>query len=148
MKILVIHGPNLNMLGIREPSIYGKEGLDEINNALRLHAAEMNVQIDFFQSNAEGELISTIHNGIQYDGIILNPAGYGHTSIAMLDAIKAVKTPVVEVHLSNINTRESFRHHTYTSMGAVGVITGFGTDSYLLALDALCGIYKRASHEN
>lgn len=137
MKILVLHGPNLNMLGKREPGIYGSVCLDDVNALIRAKAAQCGAEVEIFQSNIEGELISMIHKGSSYDGIILNPAGYGHTSIALMDAVKSITTPVVEVHLSNVHAREEYRHHTYTSSAAKGVITGFGSDSYLLALDAL-----------
>jgi 3-dehydroquinate dehydratase-2 len=143
MKILVLHGPNLNMLGKREPGIYGSEGLESVNDMIRTKAKDAGVTVEIFQSNIEGELISKIHSGASYDGIILNPAGYGHTSIALMDAIKSIGTPVVEVHLSNVHAREEFRHHTYTSAAARGVIAGFGTDSYLLAVDALVSIAKK-----
>ena len=143
MKIFVIHGPNLNMLGSREPQIYGMIDMNGLNELISDKAGKSNVLVDFLQSNSEGELISAIHKGLDYDGIILNPAGYGHTSIAMMDAIKAVKTPVIEVHLSNIHTREEFRHQTYTSKASYGVITGFGADSYLMALEALIRIIDR-----
>jgi len=146
MKILVIHGPNLNMLGSREPDIYGTAGLDNLNAIVSERVRSLGGTADFFQSNSEGALISKIHDGALYDGIILNPAGYGHTSIALHDAIKTIATPVVEVHLSNIHAREEFRHHTYTSSAAKGVICGFGAESYLLAADALASIIlKRRS---
>ena len=140
MKILVLHGPNLNMLGTREPGIYGSVCLDDVNRLIRGKAEKAGIQVEIFQSNIEGELISMIHKGASFDGIILNPAGYGHTSIAMMDAMKSVATPVVEVHLSNVHAREEYRHHTYTSSAALGVITGFGAESYLLAVDALISI--------
>ncbi|MGL4368665.1 MAG: type II 3-dehydroquinate dehydratase [Spirochaetota bacterium] len=146
MRLLVINGPNLNMLGSREPEIYGKNGLEQICTLVAEYASSKGADTEFFQSNAEGDLISKIHTGGMYDGIILNPAGYGHTSIALLDAIKSITTPVVEVHLSNIHTREEFRHQTYTSRGAIGIIAGFGGTSYLLAVDALirhCGEGKK-----
>ena len=143
MKILVLHGPNLNMLGNREPGIYGNACLDDVNRLMRDKAEIKGIQLEIYQSNIEGELISMLHKGAAFDGIILNPAGYGHTSIAMMDAIKSIATPVVEVHLSNVHAREDYRHHTYTSSAAHGVITGFGSDSYLLALDALASIAEK-----
>lgn len=143
MKILVLHGPNLNMLGKREPGIYGSVSLDDVNGLIRTKAAESGAEVEIFQSNIEGELISMIHKGASFDGIILNPAGYGHTSIALMDAIKSISTPLVEVHLSNVHAREEYRHHTYTSSAARGVITGFGADSYLLAIDALISMNGR-----
>ena len=143
MKLLVLHGPNLNMLGLREPSIYGKNGLDAVNDLIRAHVAKRGGTVDIFQSNIEGELITKIQQGFSYDGIILNPAGYGHTSIALMDAVKSVATPVVEVHISNIHARESYRDHTYTSSAVRGVICGFGADSYLLAVDAIISIMEK-----
>ena len=143
MNILVLHGPNLNMLGKREPGIYGSVSLDDVNGLIRTKAAESGAEVEIFQSNIEGELISMIHKGASFDGIILNPAGYGHTSIALMDAIKSISTPLVEVHLSNVHAREEYRHHTYTSSAARGVITGFGADSYLLAIDALISMNGR-----
>lgn len=140
MKIKVIHGPNLNLLGTREVHIYGDTTLDGINKMLREHAAGKGVEIDVMQSNHEGEIIDAIHDaGARHDGILINPAGYGHTSVAILDAIKGVKIPSVEVHLSNISSREEFRRHTVTGSAMVGVISGFGANSYILGLDALSG---------
>ena len=137
-SVLVLNGPNLNMLGVREPSIYGTETLDDIE-ALCLERAEaLNIAIDFRQSNLEGELVSWIQQARgEHDGIILNAGAYTHTSIAIMDALSVAELPVVEVHLSNVFRREVFRHHSYVSPVAKGVICGFGAHGYLLALDAL-----------
>lgn len=139
MKILIINGPNLNMLGKREPGIYGNLSLEQIETKIKELAFELNIQVEFKQSNHEGYLLDWIQQSQEnsFDGIILNAGAYTHTSIAIHDAIKSIKTPVIEVHLSNIYTRESFRHHSYISSVAVGQISGFGTDSYLLALRAI-----------
>ena len=131
-----MNGPNLNLLGIREPGIYGKEGFDEYLNVLR-EKYEC-IDMDYFQSNIEGELINKIHEtGFSYEGIILNAGAYTHTSIALADAISAVTTPVIEVHISNTARRENFRHVSFLSAVCLGTITGFGLDSYELALQAL-----------
>jgi 3-dehydroquinate dehydratase-2 len=137
-SVLVLNGPNLNMLGVREPSIYGTETLDDIE-ALCLERAEaLNIAIDFRQSNLEGELVSWIQQARgEHDGIILNAGAYTHTSIAIMDALSVAELPVIEVHLSNVFRREAFRHHSYVSPVAKGVICGFGAHGYLLALDAL-----------
>lgn len=143
MNILVINGPNLNLLGDREKENYGETSLENINNELRLLANELNVSIDFFQSNTEGELVDKIQSakGI-FDGIIINPAAYTHTSIALRDAILAVKIPCVEVHLSNIHSREEFRKTSFTAPVCIGQISGFKKYSYLLALRALVNYLK------
>ncbi len=138
MIINIIHGPNLNMLSKREPSLYGSLTLDEINNLILKKAHSLNVSVDFFQSNVEGDIVSKIQNLYgESDGIIINAAAYTHTSIAIRDALLAVNIPFVEVHLSNVYKRESFRHFSYLSDVAVGVIAGFGFKSYELALEAL-----------
>jgi 3-dehydroquinate dehydratase-2 len=137
MKIRVIHGPNLNLLGTREPSVYGTMSLADVNEKIDAHAKKNGIIVEFFQSNHEGELIEAIHNGDGIDGYVINPAGYGHTSVALLDAVKGAGIPSVEAHMSNIHSRESFRSHTMTSSAMVGVITGFGFMSYILALDAI-----------
>lgn len=136
MRIQIINGPNLNLLGKREPQIYGDRGFEEYLQVLRNTYPD--IQLDFYQSNIEGELINKIHEvGFEYDGIILNAGAYTHYSLALMDAIKAVDTPVVEVHISNVHQREEFRHHSVISCVCKGVICGFGLDSYRLALDAL-----------
>ena len=136
MRIQIINGPNLNLLGTREPEIYGKKGFEEYLNVLR--NAFPDIRIDYYQSNVEGELINKIHEvGFEADGIVLNAGAYTHYSLALMDAIKCVSTPVVEVHISNVHQREEFRHHSVISCVCKGVICGFGLDSYRLALDAL-----------
>ena len=138
MKILVLHGPNLNLLGTREPTIYGHITIDEINSEISSLANELGVEVSFFQTNSEGSMIDKIHSAIGgYDGILINPAAYTHTSIAIRDALSAVSLPVVEVHLSNIHRREEFRATSFITPIAVGQISGFGPDSYLLGLRAL-----------
>lgn len=138
MKVLVINGPNLNMLGVREPDIYGKGTLQELEGMLREHARKKDVMCDFYQSNHEGAIVEKIQQALGvYDGIIINPAAYTHTSIAILDALKAVGLPAVEVHLSDIASRESFRQHSYISPVCVKTITGKHFQGYLEALDVL-----------
>lgn len=138
MKFLVINGPNLNMLGTREPEKYGTTTLADIEKEITAHAKEKGVGVDFYQSNIEGEIVTAIQKakGI-YDGIVINPAAYTHTSVALRDAILAIELPTVEIHLSNIHTREEFRHHSYTAPVCVGQITGFGKFGYIMALDAI-----------
>ncbi|TWV14028.1 type II 3-dehydroquinate dehydratase [Bacteroidaceae bacterium HV4-6-C5C] len=139
MRIQIINGPNINLLGKREPSIYGSVIFEEFLSDLRNEYADL--QIDYFQSNVEGELINVIQNtGFDVDGIILNAAAYTHTSIAILDAIRSVAAPVIEVHISNVHARESFRHVSMIAAACKGVICGFGLDSYRLALEALLKI--------
>lgn len=133
MKIQIINGPNLNLLGLREPGIYGNQGFDSYLEDLRNNFP--NLSIDYYQSNVEGELINKVHEvGFSYDGIILNAGGYTHTSVALADAIAAIKTPVIEVHISNIYARESYRHVSLTGKNCKGVLTGFGMDGYRLAI--------------
>ena len=133
MRIQIINGPNLDLLGIREPEVYGKSGFDECLQKLRTTFPD--VQIDYYQSNVEGELINKLHEvGFSYDGIILNAGGYTHTSVALHDCIKAISTPVVEVHISNIYAREEFRHTSLISSACQGAIIGFGLNSYELAI--------------
>jgi 3-dehydroquinate dehydratase II len=135
-KILILHGPNLNMLGLREPEIYGDVTLVDINRNLRQVAENAGVKLEAFQSNAEGELVDRVQQALSdgTDFIIINPAAYTHTSVALRDALAAVKLPFIEIHLSNIFARESFRHKSYFSDLAVGVISGFGAQGYELAL--------------
>lgn len=144
MKILVINGPNLNLLGKREPEIYGAETLDGVNSSLQDAALAIKAALEFFQSNSEGELVDAIQGaaGI-FDGIIINPAAYTHTSIAIRDAIAAVALPTVEVHLSNIYSREEFRHNSFIAPVAIGQISGFGSAGYKLALEGLVGYLKK-----
>jgi 3-dehydroquinate dehydratase-2 len=136
-KVLVLHGPNLNLLGEREPNIYGSVTLEEINKALNDLASKSDIELRIVQSNHEGEIVETIQNARHWaDVIIINPAAYTHTSVAIRDALAAVSTPTIEVHLSNIHAREGFRQASHISPVAVGQITGFGKNSYLLALQA------------
>lgn len=135
-KIQVINGPNLNLLGKREPTVYGSNSFESY--LLELQQLYPSLEIAYYQSNIEGELINKIHEiGFDYDGIILNAGAYTHTSIALYDAIRAITSPVVEVHISNVHARESFRHHSAISAACKGVILGFGLDSYRLAIEAL-----------
>lgn len=138
MKIAVIQGPNLNMLGVREKNIYGNMKLEDIHNNMKAYGDQYGMEIEFFQSNFEGEIIDKIQECLgEVDGIIINPAGYTHTSIAILDALKAVNLPTIEVHLSNIYKREEFRKKSITAEASSGVISGFGAFSYHLGLIAL-----------
>ena len=137
-RILVLHGPNLNLLGTREPGVYGTTTLEGINEALALLALELSVEIRTQQSNSEGALVDAIQGALaDCDAILINPAAYTHTSVALRDAIAATALPTVEVHLSNIHAREAFRAHSYLAPVALGQICGFGPDSYLLGLRAL-----------
>lgn len=136
MKIQIINGPNLNLLGKREPGIYGNSSFEDYLQQLRKRYPD--VQIDYYQSNVEGELINRIQEvGFCYDGVVLNAGAYTHTSVALQDCIRAVKSPVIEVHISNVHKREEFRHHSFISCACLGVICGFGMDSYRLAIEAL-----------
>jgi len=138
---LVLNGPNLNLLGTRQPAIYGRESLADIEKACRRRAEALKLGLEFRQSNHEGELIDWVQGARgRMAGIVINPAGYGHSSVALLDALVASDLPVIEVHLSNIFRREAFRHHSYVSAAALGVICGLGPRGYLLALDALADI--------
>jgi len=138
IKIYVLNGPNLNLLGDREPDIYGNISLKDIENSLSNYAKKNNSEIYFKQSNHEGELIEFVHEASKKaSAIIINPAGYSHTSVALLDALLAAKIPIVEVHISNIFRREDFRHNSYVSKSAIGVISGLGIEGYLYALKFL-----------
>jgi 3-dehydroquinate dehydratase-2 len=140
---LIVNGPNLNMLGKREPAIYGHDTLADIEAACRAKAGELGVEIAFRQSNKEGELVDWAQSAAAgHKGIIVNAAGYTHTSVALLDALLASGLPVIEVHLSNIFRREEFRHHSYVSRAASGVICGFGLKGYLMALDAMAQMIR------
>ena len=138
-RILVLHGPNLNLLGRREPEVYGRQTLADIDEQLALLADELDIEIDTFQSNHEGDLIDRIHSSADdgFCGIIINPGGLTHTSVSLRDAIASIELPVVEAHLSNIHAREAFRHHSYVAGVVVGQVSGFGTASYQLALRGL-----------
>lgn len=138
MQILILNGPNLNLLGRREPGIYGQRNMDDCLAALRNRFPE--VEINYFQSNIEGELINKLQEvGFSYDGIVLNAGAYTHTSVALHDAIRSITSPVIEVHISNVHQREAFRRQSMISAACRGVICGFGLDSYRLAVEALCG---------
>jgi 3-dehydroquinate dehydratase-2 len=135
-KVLVLNGPNLNLLGVREKSIYGDQSFETYFESLKERFKE--VELSYFQSNSEGNIIDKLHEvGFDYDGIVLNAGAYTHTSVAIADAIAGIKTPVVEVHISNVHQRESFRHHSYLSKNCKGVILGFGLDSYRLGIESL-----------
>ena len=136
MKIQIVNGPNLNLLGVREPGIYGSESFESYLSKLREQYPD--VEIEYYQSNVEGELINKIQEvGFSFDGIVLNAGAYTHTSIALHDCIRAIKCPVVEVHISNVHQREDFRHHSFISAACKGVICGFGLNSYRLAIEGL-----------
>ena len=144
MKILVLHGPNLNLLGTREPGVYGSLTLAEINSAVAALADELGVEVMFTQSNSESALIDAIHSAAaSCDGILINPAAYTHTSIAIRDALAAVSLPVVEVHLSNIHAREEFRSRSFIAPVSLGQVSGFGLDSYLLGFRAIFNQIKK-----
>ncbi|WBX74968.1 type II 3-dehydroquinate dehydratase [Tenacibaculum ovolyticum] len=134
-KLIVINGPNLNLLGKREPEIYGASSFEDFFNELK--ETYNTIELYYFQSNIEGEIINKLHEvGFTYDGIVLNAAAYTHTSVAIADAVKGIKTPVVEVHISNVHSRETFRHISYLAPNTKGVITGFGLQSYKLAIQS------------
>ena len=144
MRIAVLNGPNLNMLGVRQPEIYGRETLADIEAMCTRHGKTLGLSIEFRQTNVEGILIDWIHDArANADGIIINAAAYTHSSIALYDALAVTEMPVVEVHLSNIHRREEFRHHSYISKAADGVICGFGSESYRLALDGIAPLVSR-----
>lgn len=139
-KILIINGPNLNLLGKREPGIYGEVSFEEYLEKMKKRDG---VEVQYFQSNIEGEIIDKLHEtGFSFDGIILNAGGYTHTSVSIADAIAAISTPVIEVHLSNVYAREEFRHHSIIAKNCIGVISGFGLDSYSLAIDYISAIHQ------
>lgn len=141
MKVLVIHGPNLNLLGSREPELYGHRSLDQLNELIAEAARGIGAQVTFRQSSREGEIIEILHSGIDsVDGALLNPAAYSHTSRAIADAIRSVPFPVIEVHLSNIHSREPWRRRSVTAEAAAGIVSGFGAGSYVAALHALKGV--------
>ena len=144
--ILILNGPNLNLLGSREPELYGRETLGDIEVGLRAIADAAGVRLEFFQSNAEHALIERVHaaRDPRVDAIIINPGAFTHTSIALRDAFSAVAIPFVEVHLSNVHAREEFRQHSYLSDLAIGVVTGFGADSYRMALEAMLRRFSAA----
>jgi 3-dehydroquinate dehydratase-2 len=143
MKILVINGPNLNLLGSREPDIYGRRTLADIEDDCRARGRELGLEVECFQSNSEGALVDRIQEANRdCAGIVINPGAYTHTSVALLDALLACDLPVIEVHLSNIHQREEFRHHSYVSKAASGVICGFGPDGYRMALEAMARLVE------
>ena len=139
--IYVLNGPNLNSLGTREPEKYGHATLKDVEKLCRETAKRFGLEVDFRQSNHEGEIIDSIHEAKKKaEGIVINPAGYSHTSVAILDAISAVQLPTIEVHITNIHQREEYRHHSYISKGAKAVICGFGVEGYALAIQGLAGL--------
>ncbi len=148
LRVLVVHGPNLNLLGSREPEIYGTTTLDEINASLTAQAKEVGAELEFIQSNHEGALIDRIQEAPAFaDGILINPGGLTHTSVALRDALFATSLPVVEIHLSNIHSREEFRRHSFISGVARAVVVGFGAHGYSLALDGLLHVLRLAKQE-
>ncbi|WP_437373135.1 type II 3-dehydroquinate dehydratase [Inquilinus limosus] len=141
--VLILNGPNLNMLGVRQPEIYGRDTLADIEQACTDEAEQLELEIDFRQSNHEGELVTWIQEArTAHDGIIVNAGAYSHTSVAILDALSAAELPVIEVHLSNIFRRDAFRHHSYVSLAATGVVCGLGVHGYLLALQAMARLLE------
>ena len=144
MRILVINGPNINMLGIREPDIYGKNTFDDLLQLIRTTADELNIEVSQFQSNHEGEIVDHIQMAYgQFDGIVINPAAYTHTSVAILDALKSVGIPAVEVHISDVDSRESFRQISYAGMACKKTIKGLGLSGYKIALQYLAERYRK-----
>lgn len=142
-RALVINGPNLNMLGTRQPEIYGSDTLADIERVCSEKARDLQMEVEFFQSNVEGEIVTVIQQARgKFDAIVINPAAYSHTSVAIMDALLACDMPVVEVHLSNIHRRDEFRHFSYVSKAATGVICGLGKQGYLLALEAVASFFK------
>lgn len=147
--IFILNGPNLNLLGTREPGLYGRETLADIERACGERAKDLGFDIAFRQSNREGQLIEWIHEARQKAvGIVINPAGYGHTSVAILDALLAIEKPVIEVHLTNIHRREPFRNHSWVSRAAQGVICGLGPKGYVLAIEAMADIVTAKSKKH
>jgi 3-dehydroquinate dehydratase-2 len=146
LKVLLLNGPNLNLLGVREPEVYGSETLQDIVDEVRTFASKRNVELSDFQSNSEGDLVTAIHEArTTVDGIIMNPGAYTHSSIAIRDAISGVGLPVIETHLSNVHAREPFRRESMIAPVCVGVVAGFGRDSYFVALD---GLMRHLGHES
>lgn len=145
-KVLILNGPNLNMLGTREPNIYGKETLADIELSCKKSAISLGLNIDFRQSNIEGELVGWIQkSGLEgFSGIIINGGAYTHTSVALLDALLSCNLPIIELHISNIHQREEFRHHSYISKAASGIICGFGTQGYILSLEGMLGLLRNS----
>ncbi|HXP29583.1 MAG TPA: type II 3-dehydroquinate dehydratase [Stellaceae bacterium] len=144
--ILVLNGPNLNLLGIREPEIYGRDTLADIEEACLERAAGLGLSLDFRQSNHEGQLIDWIQEARETaDGLVINPGGYTHSSLAIHDALKAAELPIIEVHLSNIHRREAFRRHSFVSLAATGVICGLGAHGYVLALEAMARLVEQGA---
>ncbi len=144
-EILILNGPNLNMLGVREPNIYGNETLADIEELCNQRAISLGLTVNFKQSNLEGEIVTDIQSAKDVAaGIIINGAGYTHTSVAIFDALKISELPVIELHLSNIHAREEFRHHSYIAKVATGIICGFGAHSYVLAIDAMARLIECA----
>jgi 3-dehydroquinate dehydratase-2 len=145
IKVSLIHGPNLNLLGTREAEIYGRESFDDINRKIKQHAGTLDIEIRIFQSNHEGEIVDAIQDACDWaDALIINPAAYTHYSIAIRDALTAVRLPAIEVHLSNIHAREEFRHHSMVAPVVVGQIIGLGPRGYLLALEAVKDIVEQS----
>lgn len=144
MKIMILNGPNINFLGIREKEIYGKKNYEDICNNLKKEGEKLNIDVNIYQSNIEGELINFLQRAYfeKYDGIIMNPGAYTHTSIALYDALKSIEIPTIEVHISNVYKREEFRHKSITAPACIGQICGLGSEGYLLALQYFSKILK------
>ena len=146
-RVAVIHGPNLNMLGLREPEIYGTTNLEMLNDDLKTKAEEIDLEIEIMQSNHEGEIVDYLHQNYEkLDGVIINPGGLTHTSVVLRDALASVRLPVIEVHISNIHRREEFRKKSITAGAAVGQITGLGAQGYLLALDGIKEVLRKEKY--
>jgi 3-dehydroquinate dehydratase-2 len=144
LKVLVLHGPNLNLLGFRQPEIYGSETFENINQRIRDHAKSRNIEVRIEQSNHEGQLIDWIHEALGWaDGIVINPGAYTHYSYAIADAIRGTRLPAVEVHLTNVHTREEWRQHSVVAEASVGQIMGFGAMSYILGMEAICYVVEQ-----